>query len=114
MTNTKHTPGPWKLETVKTQIGSCHKIGTFPANGARKETYACVYADTINIGDEKYSAVGTELLANAKLIAAAPELLELLQSANSLFFDNEANYPEGTSGYIFRKKIEAAIKKATS
>lgn len=27
----KHTPGPWSLETVRTQSGICHKVGPFPA-----------------------------------------------------------------------------------
>ncbi len=77
---TGFTPGPWKLETVKTSIGSCHKIGSFPKNFQGDKTYACVYADNINIGEEKYSAVGKELLANAKLIASAPTMYAELQS----------------------------------
>jgi hypothetical protein len=71
----KATPGPWTLETVPTQVGSCHKIGKFPCNGAfaEKGNYACVYADGVRVG-EIGNAVGDELLANARLIAAAPEL----------------------------------------
>jgi len=77
---TKHTPGPWYLETVRTSIGTCHKIGPFPSNGAYGETYACVYADNINECDYGYSKTGDELLSNARLIAAAPDLLAALKS----------------------------------
>ncbi|KMM77055.1 hypothetical protein ACP93_02500 [Xanthomonas sp. NCPPB 1128] len=76
---TKWTPGPWALETVQTTCGSCHKIGSFPSAGARKEVPACVYADNIRIGLDEGSPIAVELLANARLIAAAPDLYEALQ-----------------------------------
>lgn len=72
---TKHTPGPWSLETVRTQIGSCHKIGPFPGSAAKPGNYACIYADGEYWLTERLTDRGKELLANARLIAAAPELL---------------------------------------
>lgn len=74
---TKHTPGPWSLETVRTSSGVCHKVGPFP--GRREDhppRHACLYADypsDSNPSDQ-------ELLANARLIAAVPELLDLLSA----------------------------------
>jgi hypothetical protein len=66
---------------VTTSIGTCHKIGPFPSNsGVHKDTYACVYADNVRMDDYGHSKVGDELLANARLIAAAPCLLKALQS----------------------------------
>lgn len=61
------TPGPWTLETVKTSCGICHKIGPFPWTDTEKN-HACVYVD-----DRMAWKHGPELLANAHLIAAAPE-----------------------------------------
>jgi hypothetical protein len=75
-----HTLSPWTLETVPTSIGICHKIGPFPTNnGYHKESHACIYGDGLRAGDEKYNKVAAELLANARLIAAAPDLLACLK-----------------------------------
>lgn len=67
----EHTPGPWKLETVKTQVGICHRIGPFPPARPRDEpSHACIYVDgRYKPEDDPVS------LANARLIAAAPDLL---------------------------------------
>ncbi|MFX1724975.1 hypothetical protein [Stenotrophomonas sp. AS1] len=83
----KHTPGPWALESVDTSVGSCHKIGPFPSAGVRSEVHACVYADRLRLGLDDESPIAVELLANARLIAAAPELLAELQRAQE-FIDS--------------------------
>ena len=74
-----HTPGPWSLTTVPTSAGSCHQIGPFPTrrpDGA--PTFACLYADGIRIGIDDRLPNAIELAANARLIAAAPDLLAAL------------------------------------
>lgn len=72
--NMKHTPGPWTLETVRTQVGVCHKIGKL--GSTTKLNYACLY-------DDCHSAEprDLQLLADAKLIVAAPALLEACKIA---------------------------------
>lgn len=77
----KHTPGPWTLETVKTSIGFCHKVGPFPW-GHEKLNHACIYVD--------YGSHEGVLLANARLIAAAPDLLEALEGLLALNDEMEA------------------------
>jgi hypothetical protein len=104
----KHTPGPWGLETVPTSAGSCHKIGPFPSMGVRPQVHACVYADGIRLGLDEKSPVAVELLANARLIAAAPELLEAcLRLVGSLGVMTED--PDNDGDIVFAR---AAIAKA--
>lgn len=74
-----HTPGPWGLATLSTSIGSCHQIGPFPSLGVRSETHACIYADNIRVGIDDCLPIAQELSANARLMAAAPELLVIAQ-----------------------------------
>lgn len=64
-----HTPGPWKLETVQTTSGICHKIGPFPWKEG-KQNHACIYVDYPN--HNNCGQFEDELTANARLIAAAP------------------------------------------
>ena len=72
----KHTPGPWALETVPTSVGICHKIGPFPPRRPDDITprSACLYADY----PSSHNPADDELMANARLICAAPDLLEAL------------------------------------
>lgn len=69
----KHTPGPWTIQTVRTSSGICHKVGPFPWKEGLMN-HACIYADYPGQG-----AAEAELLANANLIAAAPDLIEALR-----------------------------------
>ncbi|MFY4013984.1 hypothetical protein ACOTJS_19410 [Achromobacter xylosoxidans] len=83
MTKT-HTPGPWTLETVRTASGFCHKVGPFP--GRREDhppRHACLYADY----PSESNPADQELLANARLIAAAPELLQALEGLLAVSVD---------------------------
>lgn len=75
-----HTPGPWPLETVKTSVGTCHKIGD-------------------------------ELLANARLISAAPEMLAALEMVRDADNDCHRDGLE-TIPRPARQKIDAALAKA--
>lgn len=63
MTHTKHTPGPW------THRDSAHN-GAFEVNGADSKTF--VVADVF-----AYLQYAGRAEANARLIAAAPELLQI-------------------------------------
>ena len=98
-----HTPGPWILATVPTSAGSCHKIGPFP-NGSRVATFACVYADGHRLGIDDDLPAAKELSANARLIAAAPDLLAALQWVMS------ATGEQLTSAF---EAAQDAISKAT-
>lgn len=93
MSNEKHTPGPW-------QYGRCGgDCGVYTAGLKPVEI-----AHINNIDEDNSCKV---MDANAKLISAAPDLLEALnlvfEHAKLIINDNHPDY----------KKTIAAIKKAT-
>ena len=107
-----HTKGPWTLETVRTSCGVCHKIGPFPPRHFKPDepTHACVYVDYP--AHDQSHARDQELLANATLIAAAPDLLEALEAAQEelrliRMKDCDVVYNPG-----LRVQITAALSKA--
>jgi len=61
----KHTPGPWKTVRPESQY----------SNSVRVFTERSQYLATVGGSDQLLD----EIIANARLIAAAPELLEALQ-----------------------------------
>jgi len=107
MNEIKSTPGPWILATVPTSVGSCHKIGPFPGAGHRPHTFACVYADGIRPGIDDALPAAIELAANARLMAAAPDMAEILEIIAA---DADAGEILMTSGV--RMALDAALIKA--
>lgn len=71
---TSHTPPPWTMETVPTSVGICHKIGPFPGSCGRDIGHACIYVDGQHAPQAR-TGKEAELLANAVLMTAAPDLL---------------------------------------
>jgi hypothetical protein len=103
----KHTPGPWEYKVVKNKIRVIIKQNTVLTLGT-------IYYDDCN----EPSCCKSEEHANAKLIAAAPELLEALQELiYQLGGEQEAEEEIEKSFWAttaMRIKIaKAAIKKAT-
>jgi len=103
----KYTPGPWTLETVRTSIGICHKVGPFP--GKRdddKPRHACLYADHPSPGNPN----DEELEANAHLIVAAPALLAYYRASRNL--QMTLGHPDATAQD--ENEAEAAYDAASS
>lgn len=100
-----HTPGPWTLDTVRTDCGVCHKVGPFPGRNERdKPRHACLYADYPSASNP----ADLELYANARLIAAAPELLDLAHQ----YLSDLRRPPTGDSLQRRIERAEAVIAKA--
>ena len=68
------TPGPWLLRTAPTSAGLCHIVSAADWRGA------FIYGDGLRKGIDDALPKAQELAANARLIAAAPSLLEALQA----------------------------------
>ncbi len=100
----EHTPGPWK-----------HEIWDYPsATPPRKELEIVTDNDLLATiawdegRDNPYTIKHDEAFANARLIAAAPELLEALELLMSARDDDGAICPSG----IVVAQVKSAIAKA--
>lgn len=107
----KHTPGPWKV----VEHEGDHKYGRFTeqmrsyvlesekrANMAIMEAYK--FEDDPDVWDE--------VRANANLIAAAPELLEVLESLYTDATDREETTDDSGQEYDDWRAVRLAIAKA--
>ena len=92
----KHTPGPWTITVYPPDDYGAEDLCAY-IDGNRKHVAHCMPPD----------GTSTELRdANARLISAAPELLEALQ----LLLEQDDN---GEDEIWVRNKARAAIAKAT-
>lgn len=108
MTETKHTPGPWKksdrLNGPWWHI-SAETSGLGPGQG--RQAVACVHGESKR-GSKAYAEM---FEANAQLIAAAPELLQALQAVVTHWTSQFEN--RGHMAPDWCKQARAAITKAT-
>ncbi|MGU1528618.1 hypothetical protein ACSEOK_26890 [Pseudomonas aeruginosa] len=104
MSKQSHTPGPWKWsESYKTEDGR----ETFTLVCENYE-YGILSCD--GLGNSPQS-LGPQGMADAKLIAAAPELLEALQDLDAL----RGPFPPSDDAVEAAwRKASAAIAKATA
>ena len=90
---TKHTKGEWEF------------IAPVIISTETKEEIALIKAMSIGAGRQN------ESLANAKLIAAAPELLECCDAVLTAWHSKSSNMQKKEPAYL--QQIRNAIKKAT-
>lgn len=89
----KHTPGPWAVEIA---LLVAHRL----PDGTAQRVCECT--------------MGKEAEANARLIAAAPDLLDACREAAGVFHSlvsEEVWYASSQPAELLRK-LEAAVKKA--
>lgn len=97
----KHTRGPWQVEDAAGEITICAETGT-----AIDESICFVADGGWNQMPRKTA------IANARLIAAAPELLEALQAFVNYVADDHNDTPMLDNDALW-EKAESAIAKAT-
>ncbi len=114
----KHTPGPWRC-SVGSDLVRIKRIGEL-------EVKAVKYASETDIPVAlvvKYSAEPSESDANARLIAAAPDLLEACKEIVGMLDRGDLVRPTGGDGdpdWVLRmmkfvpriKKLSDAVNKA--
>lgn len=99
MSEVKHTPGPWGIEST----AWTHWVGPMRSDG-RKVDDVVVYLDH---GPDYRPEYNIRAFADARLITAAPELLKALE--------NLANAASATTGFaspMFLGDARSAIAKA--
>lgn len=109
MSEAKHTPGPWNiLKVVGGGVKPTHLV--YINIGPNERTCAVsVYGDLNQSGENaKRTIPEAECRANARLIAAAPELLAACRRAKDLLVPEVTKEPDRT---IFWELV-AAIAKA--
>ena len=109
MNGFKGTPGPWEVMNstdVFSQLGADSGDGAFADETDGWQICDCAVGLTKWARD--YAELGYDVrVANAKLIAAAPELLEALQELVFLY-----EHDEGCRELTEYKRAKEAIKKA--
>lgn len=99
----RFTPGPWKATPYYYQDG----------DGARKRLIDTRFMDTIAEVRMGHDGIGGDVDANARLIAAAPDMFEALQVILSVCGDAESDgYVENSIHLDDLKLASAAIAKA--
>ena len=73
MTEHKHTPGPWTIKSNINELGNCELIV--------KKDYSLIAETFWRLDNDTGIRSHDEREANARLIAAAPALLEALEFA---------------------------------
>jgi len=117
-----HTPGPWTFELDVVDEGDINVFRDGPPEEGIPGRPICS-VDVREVPEQTEMPSREEALANARLIAAAPELLRLLKKASGAVDEihaQEIGCPDCTSpremdGELpcdFSKAIDAAIAKA--
>ena len=101
------TPGPWLLRTTPTSAGLCHIVSAADWRGA------FIYGDGIRKGVDDALQKAQELAANARLIAAAPDLLDALQRIEEYWNQDQNETAMADACWHAINTARAAIAKAT-
>ena len=103
---TKHTPGPWSYET-REPCGDTSR-GWIVTDPQSDNNDVLAHVDNENTREE----LGQSAEVNARLIAAAPDLLEALINTLSSFKSQVGRYTTDTIAIAVIKQAEAAIARA--
>lgn len=108
MTKDKHTPGPWAAVDDWGGIHVVtHRDDDDPATWAPEKSGALI---AFSIGDHTEQRTSGNELANAKLIAAAPDLLADLREAAATLRRYEALHrAKGTDDSTAKAEVNAAL-----
>lgn len=98
----EHTPGPWRVASDQNSVGKTVWAGDLPVA-------ICSPMRVFLASRQTAQMTGAEASANARLIAAAPELLEALKEVRDRFFP--VDQPERDRDLMW-ERVNAAIAYA--
>lgn len=119
MSEGTHTPGPWSITSISQETGNIgvgHRdLRIVIAEVTNAASFADMLSGAMSRGGGGFSQDDCHTqFANARLIAAAPEMLEALKAAKTLT-ENMAEFGSCNSGELFDAawtSVRAAIAKA--
>lgn len=109
----KHTPGPWIADEFFMEEDRCVRVGTNDGTSDYYHRSATICECWVKNSADDDDVLVPELSraeANARLIAAAPELLEALRQMIDVMMDCEFGTPAHAKA---EREARAAIVKAT-
>lgn len=111
MSRAQHTRGPWKVEfEAEPEEDRAAEIYVCHPGTVCDVTVVCTMGNSI-------SGLMDQRTADARLIAAAPDLLAALHEATDFVDDAIKQWPAGSleleNARVIREHIDAAIAKAT-
>lgn len=101
-----HSPGPWKLCTIPT----CDSIYVWQNGNPKINQHVATTLDYASAAKQASETEFNRCLANAHLIAAAPEMLDLLEQIQSAI--KNSSYYETADLVPVMAKIRDVLKKA--
>lgn len=100
---TKHTVGNWKINNEFAKITKNSKANWYSINDENDRTIVEVKGNHYGVNDN-------ECFANAKLIAAAPELLESLIEIRKWYEENQTKILKNYTPVCFSKALSVILK----
>ena len=108
MSETKHTPGPW---VIKQGAANSDNNNTGHHLVYPKDSFEFGFSD-VWFGEFQFCKDAGEAMANAKLIAAAPDLIDVCMELEDELNNVKVEFPEHT--WIILERMKDVIKKATT
>lgn len=105
MSGAKHTPGPWNLEISRSKLDGVNVTFAIQADAVGRVN-VCHGQSQEHLEDRGIGEI--ECAANARLMVAAPELLEALRGMIEAYDDGVTNWE-----MPYQQAARAAIAKAT-
>lgn len=109
----KHTPSPWIADDIGTQDGAVVRISAY--DGTSTYYHRCMVIAECWVRDDEDDKDSPNILqaeANARLIAAAPELLEALRECLALVRIKYGNLDADVNAVVGRADL--AVSKTTT